>query len=41
LGPPMPKLAMMQTADTGGMPTETVTGDLTVSRRIRAWFAIE
>jgi uncharacterized protein len=41
LGPPMPKLAMMQTADMGGMPTETVIGHLTVSRRIRAWFAIE
>ncbi len=41
LGPPMPKLAMMQAADAGGIATETVTGDLTVSRRIRAWFAIE
>ncbi len=41
LGPPMPKMAMMQAADMGGIPTETVTGDLTVSRRVRAWFAIE
>ncbi len=41
LGPPMPKLAVMQAADAGGIATETVTGDLTVSRRIRAWFAIE
>ena len=40
-GPPMPKLAMMQAADAGGIPTETVTGDLTVTRRIRAWFTIE
>jgi uncharacterized protein YggE len=40
-GPPMPKMAMMQAADMGGMPTETVAGDLTVTRRIRAWFAIE
>lgn len=40
LGPPMPKLAMMQAADAGGIATETVTGDLTVSRRIRAWFTI-
>lgn len=41
LGPPMPKLAMMQAADVGGIATEAVVGDLTVSRRIRAWFAIE
>lgn len=40
LGPPMPKLAMMQAADAGGIATETVTGDLTVTRRIRAWFTI-
>ena len=41
LGPPMPKMAMMQAADMGGIPTETVAADLTISRRIRAWFSIE
>ena len=35
---PMPKLAMMR--DAGGMdvPTEVAAGDLTVTRRVRAWF---
>ena len=37
---PMPKLAMMREA--GGMdaPTEVAAGDLTVTRRVRAWFEL-
>jgi uncharacterized protein len=40
-GPPMPKMRMMtamaESADAG---TEVATGDLTVTRRIRAWFEL-
>ncbi len=39
---PMPRMrAMAAMAEDVGAPTEVATGDLTVSRRIRAWFAIE
>jgi len=37
---PMPKMAMMRMEAAGGIPTEVAAGDLTVERRIRAWFAI-
>jgi len=39
-GPPMPKLRMMAMAESADAPTEVAAGDLTVTRRIRAWFAI-
>ena len=39
-GPPMPKMRMMAMAESVEAPTEVAAGDLTVSRRIRAWFAI-
>ena len=39
-GPPMPKGRMMAMAESAGVPTEVVAGDLTVTRRIRAWFEI-
>ena len=39
-GPPMPKMRMMAMAESADVPTEVAAGDLTVSRRIRAWFAI-
>jgi uncharacterized protein len=38
---PMPKLAVMRMEAAGEIPTEVATGDLTVTRRIRAWFSIE
>ena len=37
---PMPKMAMMRMEAAGGVSTEVAAGDLTVERRIRAWFAI-
>jgi uncharacterized protein len=38
-GPPMPKMRMMAAiAESADAPTEVATGDLTVTRRIRAWF---
>ena len=37
---PMPKLAVMRMEAAGSVPTEVASGDLTVTRRIRAWFVI-
>lgn len=37
---PMPRMRMLAAAGTPEMPTEVVAGDLTVTRRIRAWFEI-
>ena len=39
-GPPMPKMRMMAMAEAADVPTEVAAGDLTVTRRIRAWFEI-
>jgi len=39
-GPPMPKMRMMAMAEPADGPTEVAAGDLTVSRRVRAWFGI-
>ena len=39
-GPPMPKGRMMAMVESADVPTEAVAGDLTVTRRIRAWFEI-
>lgn len=38
--PPMPRGRMMAMAESAEVPTEVVAGDLTVTRRIRAWFEI-
>jgi uncharacterized protein len=39
---PMPRMrAMAAMAEDVGAPTEVATGELTVTRRIRVWFAIE
>ena len=38
--PPMPRMRMAAMAEASDVPTEVATGDLTVTRRIRAWFAI-
>lgn len=35
---PMPRMHMAAMAEAGGIPTEVAAGDLTVTRRIRAWF---
>ena len=40
-GPPMPKMRMMAMSESADVPTEVAAGDLTVARRIRAWFSIE
>ena len=40
-GPPMPKMGMMAMSESADVPTEVAAGDLTVMRRIRAWFSIE
>jgi uncharacterized protein YggE len=40
-GPPMPKMRMMAMSEAADVPTEVAAGDLTVTRRIRAWFSIE
>ena len=37
---PMPKFRAMALAESADAPTEVAAGDLTVTRRIRAWFAI-
>ena len=34
----MPKMRMMAMAGPADVPTEVAAGDLTVTRRIRAWF---
>jgi hypothetical protein len=39
-GAPMPRMRMMAMAESADAPTEVAAGDLTVTRRIRAWFAI-
>jgi uncharacterized protein YggE len=39
-GPPMLKGRMMAVAESADVPIEVVAGDLTVTRRIRAWFEI-
>jgi uncharacterized protein YggE len=39
-GPPMPKMRMVAMAGAVEAPTEVAAGDLTVTRRIRAWFEI-
>jgi uncharacterized protein YggE len=39
---PVPRMrAMAAMAEDAGAPTEVATGELTVTRRIRAWFSIE
>ena len=38
---PMPRMRMMAMAESADVPMEVVAGDLTVTRRIRAWFEIE
>ncbi|HEX7195255.1 MAG TPA: SIMPL domain-containing protein [Candidatus Limnocylindria bacterium] len=40
-GPPLPKMRMMAMAESADVPTEIATGDLTVTRHIRAWFGLE
>ena len=35
---PMPRMRMTAMAEAGGIETEVAAGDLTVTRRIRAWF---
>jgi uncharacterized protein YggE len=40
-GSPMPKMRMMAMAESADVPTEIAAGDLTVTRRIRAWFSID
>jgi hypothetical protein len=39
-GMPQPRMRMAALAESADVPTEVVAGDLTVRRRIRAWFAI-
>jgi uncharacterized protein YggE len=39
-GPPIPRMRMALAEDAGA-PTEIAPGELTISRTIRAWFAIE
>jgi uncharacterized protein len=39
-GPPIPRIGMMRLAESADAPTEVSAGDLTVTRRIRVWFAI-
>jgi uncharacterized protein len=39
-GPPIPRLRMALAEDAGA-PTEIAAGELTITRTIRAWFAIE
>ena len=39
-GMPQPKMRMMDMAESADVPTEVAVGDLTVTRRIRAWFAL-
>ena len=38
--PPMPKMRMMAMSESADASTEVVTGDLTVTRHIRAWFEL-
>jgi uncharacterized protein YggE len=39
-GSPMPRMRMLAAAESADASTEVATGDLTVTRRIRAWFEI-
>jgi uncharacterized protein len=39
-GPPVPRMRMMAAAVAEDAPTEVATGDLTVTRLVRAWFEI-
>jgi uncharacterized protein YggE len=39
-GRPMPRMGMMAMSESADASTEVVAGDLTVTRHIRAWFAI-
>lgn len=39
-GMPQPRMRMAALAESADVPTEVAAGDLTVRRRIRAWFAI-
>jgi uncharacterized protein YggE len=39
-GGPLPKFRAMAMAEAADVPTEVATGDLTVTRQIRAWFGI-
>jgi hypothetical protein len=39
-GSPMPRMRMLAAAESADATTEVATGDLTVTRRIRAWFEI-
>jgi hypothetical protein len=39
-GRPMPRMGMMAMSESADAATEVVAGDLTVTRHIRAWFAI-
>jgi uncharacterized protein YggE len=39
-GPPMPKMGMMAMAQEADAGTEVSAAELTVTRRIRAWFSI-
>ena len=40
-GPPMPRMRMMAMSESADASTEVAAGDLTVARRVRAWFTIE
>jgi uncharacterized protein len=40
-GSPLPRMRMMAMAESADVPTEVAAGELTVTRRIRAWFSIE
>ena len=39
-GPPMPMMRMMAMSESADVQTEVAAGDLTVVRRVRAWFTI-
>jgi len=39
-GPPMPMMRMMAMSESADVQTEVAAGDLTVVRRVRAWFSI-
>jgi len=39
-GQPLPRGRMMAMAESADVPTEVAAGDLTVTRRIRAWFEV-
>jgi uncharacterized protein YggE len=39
-GPPMPKIGMMRMVESADVATEVAAGDLTVTRRVRAWFSL-